>query len=192
MIGTSRFDYWFIRLCIFGLHFLAPLCLLYCIFVVVVYGSRATLFRFPLFIETLAVAETLFYLFVYTPYRIHLQKEAVHPACPSFQARQELFALCNASIPDAEAYLQKWFLGAPVEEIKRENVKEFMLWAFFNRSGPPGNDDEELEGYVDATEKLLGRRIVAGWGKAKCLRLTLDRVDLLHRSLTWYFVSHLL
>jgi len=54
---------------------------------------------------------------------------------------------------------------------------------------PPGNDDEELEEYVVATEKLLGRPIQQGRGDATCLRLTLDRVEMLHRSLIWYFVS---
>ena len=113
----------------------------------------------------------------------------MHPPAPSRDERRELFALCNDNIPDTEAYLQKWFLGAAPEDIRRENVKEFFLWAFFNRGGPPGVDDEELEEYVTATERLLGRSIEPGRGKAKCLRLTLDKVDMLHRSLTWYFVS---
>ena len=67
-------------------------------------------------------------------------------------------------------------------------MKEFFLWAFFNRGGPPEDDDGELEEYVAATEKLLGRPIEPGRGDAKPLRLTLDRVNMLHRSLTWYCV----
>lgn len=189
MIGTSRFDYFFIQLCIFGLHYLAPLCLLYCVLVISLYGFKATTFRFPLLIETVAVAETLFYLLVYKPYKSYLQREAVHPPAPTREERKALFALCNDNIPDIEAYLQMWFLGASKEDIKRENVKEFFLWAFFNRGGPPGDDEEELEEYIEATEKLLRRPIQPGRGKAQCLRLTLDRVDMLHRSLTWYFVS---
>lgn len=82
-----------------------------------------------------------------------------------------------------------WFLGAPVEEIKRENLKEFFLWAFFNRGGPPGDDDEELEEYVAQTEGLLGKEIAPGKGNAKCLRLTLENVNMMHRSLVWYTVS---
>lgn len=68
-------------------------------------------------------------------------------------------------------------------------MKDFFLWAFFNRDGPPGDDDEELEEYVFAMEKLLGQPIEAGRGNAKCLRLTLDKVNMLHRSLIWYLVS---
>lgn len=75
-----------------------------------------------------------------------------------------------------------------MSEIKRENMKEFFLWAFFNRGGPPGDDDEELEEYITTAEKLLDVNIEPGRGNAKALRLTLDRVDMLHRSLVWYSV----
>lgn len=68
-------------------------------------------------------------------------------------------------------------------------MKDFFLWAFFNHDGPPGDDNEELEEYVFAMEKLLGEPIEAGRGNAKCLRLTLDKVNMLHRSLVWYLVS---
>ncbi|KUJ18743.1 uncharacterized protein LY89DRAFT_503672 [Mollisia scopiformis] len=188
MIGISKAEFYFIRSCIIGLHYLAPLCLLYCAFVVALYGLKtAVTSPVPLVIESLAVAESLFFLFVYIPYRYYLQKDAIHPPAPTREERRELFRRCDENIPDPELYLQKWFLGCDSREIKRENFKEFLLWAFFNRGGPPGDDDEELEEYVVATEKLLGRPIEAGRGKAVCLRLTLDRVEMLHRSLTWYW-----
>jgi hypothetical protein len=190
MIGTSRAEYYFIRFCIIGLHYLAPLAILYCVLNIILSGFKAATYRVPLIIETIAIAETLFFLCVYLPYSRYLQNEAVHPPPPTREERQELFQLCNDNIEDPEAYLQKWFLGAPLSEIKRENVKDFLLWAFFNRGGPPGDDDEELEEYVFATEKLLGKPIQEGRGNAKCLRLTLDRVDMLHRSLVWYIVWH--
>jgi len=81
-------------------------------------------------------------------------------------------------------------LDAPAVEIKRDNLKEFFLWAFFNRGGPPGEDDDELEEYIVATEDLIGRKIEPGRGNAQCLRLTLDKVDMLHRTLAWYSVSY--
>jgi hypothetical protein len=190
MIGTSKTEFYFIRVCIIGLHYIVPLCVLYCIGLVAVYGIKATTYRFPLIIESIAIAETLFFLCVYLPYSHILQREAIHPPAPTREEREELFQLCNANISDPEAYLQKWFLGAPIDEIKRENLKDFFLWAFFNRGGPPGDDDEELNEYVDATEKLLGRPIDEGRGKAVCLRLTLDKVSMLHRSLIWFFVRY--
>ncbi|KAI9732704.1 MAG: hypothetical protein M1818_007438 [Claussenomyces sp. TS43310] len=110
----------------------------------------------------------------------------MHPPPMDRAERKELFQMCNENIPDHEMYLKKWFLGARLEDIKRENVKEFFLWAFFDREGPPGADDEELEEFVAATEERLGRKIEPGRGNAKCLRLTLDGVDTLPRSLVWY------
>jgi hypothetical protein len=190
MIGQSAFDYYFIKLCIIGLHYLAPLCLLYCALVVGYYGPSAATRPFPLLVETVAVAESLFYLLGYLPYRYYLQREAIHPSVPTRDERRELFTLCNNNITDPEAYLRKWFLGADLKDVKRENLKEFFLWAFFNRGGPPGEDNEELEEYVEMTEKLLGHKIEEGTGNVTCLRLTLDRVDILHRSLIWYFVSN--
>lgn len=189
MIGTSRIELYFIRFCIFGLHYLAPLCILYCILVIGLYGFQAAKSPLALVIEVWAVAEALFFIFGYLPYRRYLQHDAKHPPPLDTTERKELFHLCNDNIPDLESYLKKWCLGAPPEEIKRENVKDFFLWAFFNRSGPPGDDDEELEEYIAATEKHLGRKIEPGKGDAQCLRLTLDKVDMLHRSLLWYSVS---
>lgn len=191
MIGTSWAEYVFIRLCILHLHSLTPLCVLYCIFVVACYGFKATPYRFPRVVEAIAAAETLFYVLVYLPYRHFLQRDAVHPPVLSREERRDLFNLCHDNVTDPEGYFEKWFEGADIREIKRDNVKEFFLWAFFNRGGPPGDDDEELEEYISAAEKLMGIQLEPGRGKARALRLTLDRVDMLHRSLTWYSVSSL-
>jgi len=188
MINNSRLEYIFIRTCIICLHYFTPLCVLYTLSLVAVYGLRATRFPIPLVVETIAVAETLFYLLVFLPYRAYLQRSANHPAALSRPERRALVEKCNASITDPDAYLERWFLGAPAEEIKRDNIKEFILWAFFNRDGPPGDDDEELEEYVHLYEDMIGRKFNEGRGQAVCLRLTLDRVDMLHRSLVWYFV----
>ena len=91
---------------------------------------------------------------------------------------------------DPEKYLSQWFLGAPEEQIKRENVKEFIRWAFLNTEQTKSEDEVEVEGYVKAMEKLLGRDIPSGKGSAKSLRLTVDKVDCLHRSLLWYLVCY--
>jgi hypothetical protein len=191
MIGTSRAEYVFIRMCIIGLHYLAPLCILYSIFAIAHYGFKASLYRFPLAVEVYAAAETLFFVLVYLPYRHYLQRKAAHPPPPSREERRVLFNLCHDNVTDPEGYFRKWFEGADINEIKRENVKEFFTWAFFNRGGAPGDDDDELEEYIAISEKLLGRSIEPGRGKAKALRLTLDKVDTLHRSLTWYSVRSL-
>jgi hypothetical protein len=116
------------------------------------------------------------------------------------QQRQALFAKCCANIPDPESYVRLWFLGAALQDIKRDNLREFILWAFFDRDGiteggpirGAGPEDAdvtaELDHYVAQTETLLGRPIPPGRGPAICLRLTIDAVLQRYRSLLWYLV----
>ncbi len=190
MIGTSLLEYLFIRACIVGLQSVAPLSITYCLIYLLSCITKLPIsLDIPLPFRLWALAEVVFYGFVSVIYRERLQYEALHPPAPARNKRKELFELCNNNIPDPEAYLKKWFLEAPANEIKRDNVKEFFLWAFFNRDGPPGEDDDELEEYVVATESLLGRKIEEGRGSAVCLRLTIDGVSTSHRSILWYFVS---
>ena len=188
MIGTSTFELIQIRCAIFSLRYVTPLGLLFCTANVAINGFRAALSPVPLVVGSIAIAEMLFYPLVYLPYRAYLQRDAVHPPALPKPERKELFDRCHTNVPDGEAYLKKWFLGAPAEQIKRENIKEFFLWAFFNRGGPPGEDNEELDEYANLTEELLGRKLEPGRGDAKCLRLTLDKAQMGHRPLLWYFV----
>ena len=185
MVGTSLWDYIFIRVCILLLHLIAPLSVLY---------SLASLlvrlpFPIPRVLQAWLALEAVFYLAIYLPRKAYLQRAARHPTAPCREDRRKLFWRCHSSIPDPVQYLRKWFRDAPAAEIKRENVKDFFRWAFLNTGEPNPAYDEELEEYVGEMEKLLGRKFEPGRGNAKCLRLTLDKVEMLHRSLTWYLVS---
>ena len=183
MIGTSPLAYAFIRICIFLLRSVLPLSISYCLYVLFVTPIR---YRLPWPIEIWAVAEVLFYTLVYLPRNYVLQHAASHPSTPDRQGRQALFERCHNNIKDPEKYLAIWFRNAPRSEIKRDNVKEFFCWAFFNKNGPDHGDDEELEGYVLQTEEILGRKLEHGRGNATSLRLTLEPVEMLHRPLLWY------
>ncbi|KAI4179230.1 MAG: hypothetical protein LQ346_007242 [Caloplaca aetnensis] len=90
---------------------------------------------------------------------------------------------------EPEQYLSKWFKGAPLSEIRRENIKLFFCWSFLNKSGYGMLDDQELEDYADQLEKVLERELPPGKGNAIALRLTLDKVQMLFRPLVWYLVS---
>jgi hypothetical protein len=46
-----------------------------------------------------------------------------------------------------------------------------------------------VEEYVKSIELGTGLNFEHGRADVKCLRLTLDKVDALHRSLVWYAVS---
>ena len=186
MIGTSIWDYVFIQTCIFFLHLFAPFSILYSLTSWLLHPP----FYIPRILQVFLALETLFYFAVYLPRRHYLQRPAKHPTI-SPEDRRILFRRCHDNIPDAQAYLEKWFLGAPAVEIRRENVKDFLRWAFFNTGELDPAYDDELEEYVGRIDELLGRKLEPGRGNARCLRLTIDKVDMLHRSLMWYFVSFL-
>ena len=185
MIGESRQEYVFIRLCIFFLHWLAPFSICYCALALI---DRPIRYRLPLLVERWLTAEALFYLLGYLPRNSYLQRPTYHPSL-SRQEREELFSRCHETIPDPEGYIQKWFLNAPLSQIKRDNVKEFFAWAFLNKDGWNAEEDEELEEYVDRLEKLLGKTFEFGRSPVAPLRLTLDVVLMMHRSILWYLVS---
>lgn len=187
MIGTSVWWYIFIQACIFFLHGIAPISILVCLTSLA--SPLPVSLHLPWQVKLFAALESAFYLLVYHPRRLYLQRAATHPTLISREHRGALFQRCLENIPDPERYLQKWFMGAPASDIKQENVKDFFRWAFLNTGEVNIKDEEELDEYVGKTEHLLGRKFEPGRGTAKCLRLTLDKVDMLHRSLTWYMVG---
>ncbi|CAI6089270.1 unnamed protein product [Clonostachys chloroleuca] len=182
MVGTSTSDYIFIRTSIILLHLVAPLS--------VAYSLASSLGRLPFqpprVLHVWLILEAVFYLVIYLPRKKYLQRAARHPALPCRDDRRKLFWRCHRNIPDPVQYLRKWFRGASEEEIKRDNVKDFFRWAFLSIGEPDSAYDEEIEEYTEEMEKLLGRRLEPGRGNASCLRLTLEKVEMLHRSLTWY------
>lgn len=120
MINNSPASYAFIRACIFFLHNIAPLSAVYC---VVVLALRPSTYRIPLVLEIWAIAEMVFFAFVYVPRSVVLQRAATHPELLPREQRRELFKLCLDTVEDPEKYLTGWMRGAPTSEIKRENVK---------------------------------------------------------------------
>lgn len=185
MLGLTVWDYVFIRTSILVLHSIAPLSIIYSLVSMLVPLPVQP----PRILQAWLGLEALFYLVLYLPLREYLQRAAKHPPPLARDDRRKLFWRCHNNIPDPIQYLRKWFRGASEAEIKRENVKDFFRWAFLNTGDPDPAYDEELEEYVREMEKLLGREIEPGRGNAKCLRLTLDKVEMLHRSLAWYLVS---
>lgn len=183
MIGISVWDYIFIRACIFLLHLVAPVSVAYS----VVSWLLHLPFHVPRVLEVWLALEAAFYLLFYLPRRNYLQKIATHPPVGR-DDRRKLLWRCHSNIPNPHQYLTRWFRDAPIVEIRRENVREFFRWAFPNPIQPDPAYDEEMEEYIEDMEKLLGRKLEPGRGSAKCLRLSLDKVEMLHRSLTWYMV----
>ncbi|KAJ2999360.1 hypothetical protein NUW58_g26 [Xylaria curta] len=113
-----------------------------------------------------------------------------HPPLLPHAERRALFIRCLNNVPDVASYLRTWFLGSEKSDIRIDNVREFLSWAFFNRH--PGNETaaelEELDEYVAEIERRLGHKLEPGRGGAKSLRLTLDDIEIRYRSVLWYFI----
>ncbi|KAI8961154.1 hypothetical protein F5Y11DRAFT_241008 [Daldinia sp. FL1419] len=202
MIGTSIPEYIFIRICIFLLQYTTPLCIICLAFLAAAHGwSLAAALSRPIGVVLLlyCIVDVLYAILIYIPYNRRLKDEAKHPPQLSREERRALFQRCFANVPDARRYVQMWFLGAEESEIRRDNVRDFILWAFFDKG--PGQESEEekeeMDEYIGIVESLLGRKLEPGRGKAEGLRLTLDEVETRYRSVVWYlivglvdFVSH--
>ena len=186
MLRTSAAEYAFIRICISILYCIAPLSVLYCF---VLTTDLATIFRMRPAIELWLFAEALFWTCFYFPYRWYLQHAAIHPPSRSKEERRKLVDYVKAEITDPEQYIRGWFKGAEVQDIRRQDVKDWLTWAFFDRDWEEGKDEDEIEEYTLEIESMLRKNLRPGNGRAKSLRLTIDPVKMLHRSLLWYFVS---
>jgi len=130
----------------------------------------------------------VFYFAVYLPRRWVLQRPAAHPVLPHPAQRQRLYQKCMNTVSDPDRFLAKWFLDSQFPEIKRENVKDWLRWAFLSKRDFQVDDDEELDEYANGLEDLLERKIAPGRGNARCLRLTLDNFYPMHRPFVWYMV----
>lgn len=194
LIGNSFPKLVFIRSVILSLRLIAPAGVLYCLIFPTVrpqqFFRRSLLLPFSIW----AISEFGFLLIAYLPLKLLLQQDAIHPEPPSRFERRLLFQRCLESVPDRETYIFGWFLGSPLSQIKRENLKEFYAWSLMNKKYEDIDNEEatELENYADQLEEKFGRKLESGSGQASSLRGTLESVYMQHRPLVWYLVSRTL
>ncbi|KAF2766914.1 hypothetical protein EJ03DRAFT_344871 [Teratosphaeria nubilosa] len=192
LVGNSLPEYIFIRTAILFLRLIAPLSLLYTVYLIVLptHSNAPDWTRLPQPLEIYALAEAAFFTFIYLPLRIRLQGDATHPEPPNREERSVLVRRCLGSINNLKPYILKWHLDSPLSEVKRDNVKEFFAWSFMNKRYEEVADDEssELDEYTDKLERALGYELAAGRGEAKSLRGTVDPVPMQHRPLLWYIL----
>jgi len=186
MIGNSVIEYVWVVTWVIILHSIGPLCITYSILAT----CLPAVVPWPKCFGWWALAESIFYLLTFV-YQHHLQRPALHPPPLRKEERKQLFNTCQNTTEDHARYVEKWFLDAPLAAIKRENIKEFFRWAFLNTAMDDPEYDDEMEEYVETLERNLGTKFEPGRADVTCLRLTVDKVDALHRSLTWYMVRML-
>ncbi|KAI6851021.1 hypothetical protein KC332_g306 [Hortaea werneckii] len=196
MLNDTWPEYSLIRTVVFFLQSIGPLCTGYAFSIlfqallttdkdVPILQIVAQLIRNVNAFQWYCFAEAAFYLF-FRWYRLHLQREAIHPPLRSQADRKALFEKVRSEIHDPRKFLSGWFRGANIEDIGRDDLKEFLSWAFWE--GRTTEDDQkELEELTRKVEDMMGQgRFKPGRGTAKGLRLTLDPIEMDHRSLLWY------
>lgn len=172
MLNPTAYELIFIRACVILLN----------------YTPVFYVFLPPTIFVVALLVELTYYLFVLRPFESRLKSSAIHPL-NTRQEREALFQRCVQNVPDIERYLSLWALGADIKDIKRDNVRDFFLWAFFDCEDTGGHDmNDELEGYIVKTEEMLNRPLPPGRGDVKPMRLTIDKIQTRYRSVIWYFV----
>jgi hypothetical protein len=205
MIGNSWPEYVLIRISLLALRLIAPLSIIY-----LALSFHASAFLWSPFLGVYAIVEAAFYLFVYLPRSFYLQRvscppscyfshanplfatlyqDAIHPPRMSRAEREALFHNC-ANTMTSES-ITGWFLRSPGQQIWRDNVEDWLLWALFsvrNRDTHPEWEDE-LDYYITVMEEYVGYPLRRGSNpETQCLRLTMDPVPTIHRPFVWYMV----
>lgn len=171
---------------------IAPLSIAYCIYGTLIICGVSSFPRLPQVLELWLSAEVLFYFLVFLPMSTAVHGIAMEVAITDRRERRQLFNKCITTITDPVRYVSLWHRGAPIESIGRENVKEWICWAFMDRSNWGSNEDEELEEYVDALERLFPDGMKFRKGRVRginTLRFSLDPVNLTHKPLLFYVLG---
>lgn len=193
MIGTSLAEYLFIRTCILFLHNIVPISTLYVIQLLIVqfFHLSTYLERIPYPIQVWLTAEAVFFTTVLIPIHYALRHSSIYHGSVSAEYREKLFRSCNRNVPNLEKYLSRWLMVSEAKCIKRDNVKDFVRWAFFSPGYTREQNEEEIETYTTEIEKLIGRELSPGRMDVKGLGQLLNEAGGSHRSLLWYTVSYL-
>ncbi|EJF60429.1 hypothetical protein DICSQDRAFT_63022 [Dichomitus squalens LYAD-421 SS1] len=189
MLGRSLPEYVLIRLSILVLQ-LVPLLSIAYLCASWRYGHAL----YSPWLATYAGLETSFYFLLSVPRNSWLQKAATHPPVPSRKEREALFAKCFAQLRGT-SFATGWFHFADPKLNKRENLVDWLLWAFFGtrRDGLQEEWAEEIEGYLRNIEQLLGHKIEEGRNHTvHALKVSLDPVVTANRPLLWYVIVALI
>mmetsp|Transcript_614 Transcript_614/g.1255 ORF Transcript_614/g.1255 Transcript_614/m.1255 type:complete len:550 (+) Transcript_614:258-1907(+) len=109
-------------------------------------------------------------------------------AMESVEACGRYRSACGASRSVIE-WIEAWFLGAPVAQIKRGNITEFLAWAFFTKY--PEEMSEEERGLLDDLVNQSERRLQLTWEEGynpetKCIRINFDPLHVWSHPFLYY------
>mmetsp|Transcript_52378 Transcript_52378/g.71508 ORF Transcript_52378/g.71508 Transcript_52378/m.71508 type:complete len:494 (-) Transcript_52378:183-1664(-) len=93
-------------------------------------------------------------------------------------------------------FLRGWFLGAPLSNIRKGNVEEFLAWAMFAKEKNSLDVDQNaaVARVIDSFSTKYGIRFEAGLNpNTKCIKFTLEPMSshVVHRPLLFYVVCRI-
>ncbi|KAH7349623.1 hypothetical protein B0T11DRAFT_133261 [Plectosphaerella cucumerina] len=160
--------------------------LLYFFAILSLAGVRGIAHPVSITILVAGLVEILFYLAWFLPYQAYRQSPGPQPVPLTRVLRRQLFDRAVNFCHDPELFLRGWFDKAHMDDIRVENVKEWLAWALFDRESDYAEDDPELNEYIAEFEERGGVKIKQGTGDAESIRLSFDPVVMRHRSLLFY------
>ncbi|KXJ92524.1 hypothetical protein Micbo1qcDRAFT_222283 [Microdochium bolleyi] len=165
-------------------------CFIYFLLALFIFGLPGISHPVSIAIECIGAIEILWYLLWYLPYRLYLGRPGLPLDTITKDERHGLYRKLITNIPDAHLFMRKWFCNAHLDEIYREDIKDWLLWALWNKWHRPEEDmeeNEELEHLIDEWEEHTGMHFRKGRGGATAIRASLDPVATRHASLLWYW-----
>ncbi|KXH42254.1 hypothetical protein CSIM01_09006 [Colletotrichum simmondsii] len=189
LVGRSVPELILVRSMVIYFQYLGFLCFLYFWFIFALAGVPGIAHPVSILIEVVGIIEIVFYFAWFVPYRRRLQKPGLQPEPLNQEERRRFFYQGLDHAPDVEQYIRKWHCNAQLGDIRRENVKDWLMWALFDKQGNPQEHDDELEEYIAETEERAGVNIKKGFGDATPMRLSFDSITITHRSLMFYLTT---
>ncbi|TDZ38033.1 hypothetical protein C8035_v007712 [Colletotrichum spinosum] len=188
LVGKSVPELIMVRTMVIFFQKLGLLCFLYFWFIFALVGVPGIAHPVSIIIEVIGAIEIIFYFAFFVPFRRRLQKPGIQPEQLSQAERRQFFHQGLDHAPDVEQYIRRWHCNAQIGDIRRENVKDWLMWALFDKDGDPGEHDAELEDFITDAEERAGVTIKKGFGDSKAMRLSFDPIDIRHRSLFFYLI----
>lgn len=190
LIDHSRPALLLVRCGIWLFGYLGLGCFVYFLLALFIFGEAGVKHPFSIAVECVGAVEILWYLVWYLPYRMYLARPGLPLDTITKDERYDLYRKLINHIPDSHLFMRKWFNNAHLDEIYREDIKDWLLWALWNKWHKPEDnmeENEELEELVDKWEERHGMQFRKGRGGATAIRASLDPVITRHATLLWYW-----
>ncbi|KAK7955171.1 hypothetical protein PG988_015865 [Apiospora saccharicola] len=173
----------------YSITYIGLWCLVYFFLVAFAFGLPGISHPVSIAIEAYGAIEILWYFIWFLPFKARLQRPGMPMTQMTRAQRRKLMANALKNVPDVRLFVRKWFCMAHIDQIYRDNVKDWLAWALFAKESRELSQDEwdELDEYVDEAQEQAGLVLLPGRAEGKPMRLNLEPVEMYHRPLVWYF-----